>query len=90
MKHTFLTGFFALSLAMGISAGQSIPDTHKIAGFAVGLQAYTFNRFTVFEAIEKTDQAGGKVIEFYPGQPLSRMNAPSVGATTHPTMSSRR
>src|SRR5688572_32220802 len=71
MKNTFLTGFFALSLAMGINAGQSIPDTHKIAGFAIGLQAYTFNRFTVFEAIEKTDQAGGKVIEFYPGQPLS-------------------
>ena len=71
MKHTILSGFFALSLAMGVNAGQSIPDTHKIAGFAVGLQAYTFNRFTVFEAIEKTDQAGGKVIEFYPRQPLS-------------------
>jgi sugar phosphate isomerase/epimerase len=71
MKHTLLSGFFALSLAMGVNAGQSIPDTHKIAGFAVGLQAYTFNRFTVFEAIEKTDQAGGKVIEFYPDQPLS-------------------
>jgi sugar phosphate isomerase/epimerase len=71
MTHTLFTGFFALSLAMGINAGQSIPDAHKIAGFAVGLQAYTFNRFTVFEAIEKTDQAGGKVIEFYPDQPLS-------------------
>lgn len=48
-----------------------IPDACKTGGFAIGCQAYTFNRFTVFEAIEKTAQAGGKVIEFYPGQRLS-------------------
>jgi sugar phosphate isomerase/epimerase len=48
-----------------------IPDSVKIGGFAVGCQAYTFNRFSVFEAIEKTRQAGGKIIEFYPGQKLS-------------------
>jgi sugar phosphate isomerase/epimerase len=48
-----------------------IPDEYKIGGFAIGCQAYTFNRFTVFEAIEKTAQAGGKIIEFYPGQRLS-------------------
>src|SRR5581483_11001692 len=30
------------------------------------------NRFSVFEAIEKTAAAGGKVIEFYPGQRLSK------------------
>jgi sugar phosphate isomerase/epimerase len=71
MKHILFAGLFAFSLAMSTNAGQEIADTHKIAGFAVGCQAYTFNRFTVFEAIEKTEQAGGKVIEFYPGQPLS-------------------
>lgn len=48
-----------------------IPDQYKTGGFAIGCQAYTFNRFTAFEAIEKTAQAGGKVIEFYPGQKLS-------------------
>ena len=48
-----------------------IPDTHKIGGLAVGTQAYTFNRYSVMEAIEKTDRAGGRVIEFYPGQTLS-------------------
>ncbi len=31
-----------------------IPDECKINGFAIGCQAYTFNRFTAFEAIEKT------------------------------------
>lgn len=49
-----------------------IPEDCKVGGFAIGCQAYTFNRFTVFEAIEKTAAAGGKVIEFYPGQKLSK------------------
>lgn len=57
--------------SVSISRAEPIPDQYKIGGMAVGTQAYTFNRFTVFEAIEKTDQAGGRVIEFYPGQGLS-------------------
>jgi len=68
MKH-----LLALSLLLGVaplSAGE-LPDNLKINGFALGCQAYTFNRFTVFEAIEKTAYAGGKVIEFFPGQRLS-------------------
>src|SRR5690348_6363016 len=32
----------------------NIPDQYKINGFAVGCQAYTFNHFSVMEAIEKT------------------------------------
>jgi sugar phosphate isomerase/epimerase len=51
---------------------EPIPQEFLTGGFAIGCQAYTFNRFTVFEAIEKTAQAGGKVIEFYPGQKLSQ------------------
>jgi sugar phosphate isomerase/epimerase len=61
----------ACVLACQLSAQVQIPDEYKTGGFAIGCQAYTFNRFTVFEAIEKTAQAGGKVIEFYPGQKLS-------------------
>jgi sugar phosphate isomerase/epimerase len=48
-----------------------IPEEYRTNGFFVGCQAWTWNRFTVFEAIERTAQAGGKVIEFYPGQKLS-------------------
>ena len=59
-------------LTPSIQAAHPIPDEYKISGFALGCQAYTFNRFTVFEAIEKTDQAGGKIIEFFPGQRLSK------------------
>ncbi len=61
-----------LAAPLPLRAETTIPDTCKTGGFAIGCQAYTFNRFTVFEAIEKTAQAGGKVIEFYPGQKLSR------------------
>ena len=50
---------------------KNVPKTYLQGGFAIGCQAYTFNRYTVFEAIEKTAEAGGKVIEFYPGQKLN-------------------
>jgi sugar phosphate isomerase/epimerase len=61
-----------LGAALPARAENKIPDEYKTGGFFIGCQAYTFNRFTVFEAIEKTAQAGGKVIEFYPGQKLSK------------------
>ena len=59
-----------VSVACALHA-EPIPATSNVGGFAIGCQAYSFNRFTVFEAIEKTEQTGSKVIEFYPGQPLS-------------------
>jgi len=49
-----------------------IPEECKQNGFAVGCQVWSFNRYSLFEAIEKTQQAGGKIIEMYPGQKLSR------------------
>jgi sugar phosphate isomerase/epimerase len=65
----------ALFTSATATAEPKIPDDYKINGFAIGCQAYTFNRFTAFEAIEKTAAAGGKVIEFYPGQKLSKEDA---------------
>ena len=64
----------AITLATPLSllAENQIPEDCKTGGFFIGCQAYTFNHFTVFEAIEKTVTAGGKVIEFYPGQKLSK------------------
>ncbi len=78
--HKFFWLFAALLLFMACEPAtqdtaqnpqMDIPEEYKIGGLAVGLQAYTFNRYTVMEAIEKTDRAGGKVIEFYPGQRFS-------------------
>jgi sugar phosphate isomerase/epimerase len=67
-----LSSLILLALSALASAAAPIPDEYKTNGFAIGCQAYTFNRFSVFEAIEKTAEAGGKVIEFYPGQKLSK------------------
>jgi sugar phosphate isomerase/epimerase len=61
------------ALAAGpLCAENKIPEECSIGGFFIGCQAYTFNQFTLFEAIEKTAQAGGSVIEFFPGQKLSK------------------
>ncbi len=67
----------SLCLAWNLSAEVTIPDEYKQGGFAIGCQCWTFNRFTVFEAIEKTAQAGGHVIEFFPGQKFSK-DAPDL------------
>jgi hypothetical protein len=61
----------AMAFLSSARADSPMPDSLKVSGFAVGCQAYTFNRFSVFEAIEKTASTGAKVIEFYPGQKLS-------------------
>jgi sugar phosphate isomerase/epimerase len=71
---TSLKSFLLLTLLISTLAPAQvkIPDEQRVGGFAIGCQAYTFNRFTVFEAIEKTEQAGGRIIEFFPGQKLSQ------------------
>ncbi len=66
-------GLALLSVApLSLRAENKIPEECKAGGFFIGCQAYTFNHYSLFEAIEKTAQAGGKVIEFYPGQKLSK------------------
>jgi len=75
MKILIFAGFLTITVlapSSPIHAENKIPEEYATGGFFIGCQAYTFNRFTVFEAIEKTASAGGKVIEFYPGQKLSK------------------
>ncbi|MDR3228239.1 MAG: sugar phosphate isomerase/epimerase [Puniceicoccales bacterium] len=79
MKHSLL---FSLALALaGTTAANAvpIPEDAKIGGFAIGAQAYTFNRFSAWEAVEKAAHAGAKVIEFYPGQRLSKTDRAGIG-----------
>ncbi len=72
-RAVFVSGVLILSASASRPADSAaIPDEFKTGGFAVGCQAYSFNRFTAFEAIEKCAEAGGRVIEFYPGQKLCR------------------
>lgn len=57
--------------ALNAHAVALIPDEYRTNGIAIGCQAWSFNHFTAFEAIAKTAEAGGKVIEFFPGQKFS-------------------
>ncbi len=58
--------------AFAARAVDEIPADRFIGGFPVGCQAYMFHRFTLFEAIEKTAAAGGKIIELFPTQRFSK------------------
>jgi sugar phosphate isomerase/epimerase len=58
--------------ASPVFAADPFPDNLKQGGFVIGCQAWTFTKFTVFEAIEKTAATGAKTIEFFPGQKLSK------------------
>lgn len=40
------------------------------AGFAISVQCWSFNKFTLWEAIEKAAAAGAGAVEMYPGQPI--------------------
>ena len=47
------------------------PATDPCKGWKLGTQAYSFNRFSFYEAIEKTSSLGLNYIEAYPGQKLT-------------------
>jgi len=72
ISRAFGLAAIALTITLNLRSEVTISDEYKQGGFAIGCQAYTFNRFSVFEAIEKTAECGGKVIEFFPGQKLSK------------------
>lgn len=70
MWLTFITPLITL-------AGDDLPTTYHPAtdpydGWRLGTQAYTFNRFTFYEAIDKTASLGLDWIEAYPGQVVSK------------------
>ena len=82
MKFHRLLPIAALGLCVSLFA-TPIPDSLKQNGWFIGAQAYTFKEFSAFEAIAKTKEAGGNMIEFYPGQILK----PGSSDKVHHTMS---
>lgn len=76
--RTLLSLFWSLGLLSQGLFGAQIPETARVGVFYAGCQAYSFRLFSVMEAIEKTAQAGGKTIEFYPKQKLSPEQADVV------------
>ena len=77
MKIKFAQLLTALCFAGFTVSATPIPTNCLTGGLALGCQGWTFKEFSVMEAIDKTAEAGGKVIEFYPGQKYSAEN-PSV------------
>ena len=77
MRHIAL---LALVLASNLHA-DPIPENLRQNGWFIGAQAYTFKEFSAFEAIAKTKEAGGNMIEFYPGQILKPGSKDKVGHT---------
>lgn len=77
MKKAFLL-LALLTAASWSPAATPLPESAKVGEFYAGCQAYSFRMFSVMEAIEKTEAAGGKTIEFYPKQKLSPDNKDAV------------
>ncbi|MCW5942627.1 MAG: sugar phosphate isomerase/epimerase [Fimbriimonadaceae bacterium] len=46
----------------------NVPQAVRPAEFRASVQAWTFNRYSAFEAIEKTAKVGAKFIELFPDQ----------------------
>ena len=63
----------ALIFVAGLARAENkIPEECKTGGFNIGCIVYTFDHFTLFEALEKTAQAGGKVVELSVKTSLSK------------------
>ena len=56
---------------MGVRENGPSDKALDLLGWRLGMQAYSFNRFTFFEAVEKTSALGLKWLEAYPGQRFS-------------------
>ncbi len=63
---------FILSLIAASSFAAPIPESAKVGEFFAGCQAYTFRMFDLMEALDKIAAAGGKTVEFFPGQVLDK------------------
>jgi sugar phosphate isomerase/epimerase len=85
-RRSFLKAGAVMGAGLGISGVGGIaaanlfeeaekPNAHNEAaeklGWRLGCQAWTFNKYTFFEAIEKTAGLGLKYIEAFPGQKVS-------------------
>lgn len=71
MKYS-LSIVSALVLAASTPAAELLPESAKVGEFYAGCQAYTFRLFDVMTALDKIAAAGGKTVEFFPGQILDK------------------
>ncbi len=74
MKPILSLCALAFAFALSTHAATPLDKTTKVGGFPLGCQAYSFNQFSAYEAIDKTAATGGKTIEFFSWQKLSPEN----------------
>lgn len=67
---SILTLAILATAAVSTLLADPIPESFRQNGWFIGAQAYTFKEFTTFEAITKTKEAGGNIVEIYPGQKM--------------------
>lgn len=65
-----MMGMLAVAWPVKAQSTGGAPTAEKL-GWRLGCQAYSFNKFTFFEAVDKTAEAGLHYIEAYPGQTFS-------------------
>lgn len=70
-----------LAVAAALPASP-LPESARQDGWFIGTQAWTFRMHTAFDAIARTKETGGKVIELFPGQALK----PGSSVKVHHTM----
>ncbi|HEY5915172.1 MAG TPA: sugar phosphate isomerase/epimerase family protein [Verrucomicrobiae bacterium] len=73
---------FTWGSVLPLRAENKIPADCKVGGFAIGTIVYTFDRFSLFEALEKTAECGGTVVELSAKTSLSK-EEPSVPFDYH-------
>jgi len=71
-KKVELTGAVLALVLIGYCLPTVAVASGSQENWRLGMQAYSFNRFTFFEAVDKTRALGLKCIEAYPGQRLSK------------------
>ncbi len=69
LKQCLLLGVFLMSTQISWSQNS---DAHSGADWRLAVQAWSFNKYTLFEAIDKTAALGIQHLEAYPGQSLSK------------------
>ena len=69
-KMKVMVGMLAFAMCVCCLSKAAMADSWK--DWKLGMQAYSFNRFTFFEAVDKTKALEMKYIEVYPGQTLSK------------------
>jgi len=89
-RRDFLKTSGVVGAGMGLAALSGSPlaaaDLAKGAhnaeklGWRLGCQAYSFNQFTFFEAVDKTASLGLRYIEGYPSQRISKKSSTAMSA----------